>query len=128
MNQRSGFSKHSVRSSATLTGSYVAGTVFSAKDANYMALLVQYTKGDETQLDLKIEVSNDDGTTYGQQSSESVASGTSTVSQLARKFTATGNYLIDLEPFRGELVKVSVKATGGTPTGTAAVDAYTSWV
>lgn len=119
---------HAVRSTAVLTGSYVAGTVFSADEHNFLGVLVKYTKGDETSLQVKIESSIDSGTTYGQQTSESVAAGTSTVSLLERTFTATGNYWVTINPIKCDTIKISAKATGGGPTGTLGVDAITGWV
>lgn len=120
-------SSHTVRASAALTASYVAGTVFSAAEHNLLGIVFNYTKGDETSAQLKIEVSNNGGTTYAQQIAESTSGGTITVSLAERTFTATGIYAINIHPVRGQLIKISVKATGGTPTGTAAVNAYTAW-
>ena len=119
-------STHTVRSSATLTASYVAGTVFTMDQDNYLTLIVDYTKGDETSMQLKIEASFDNST-YAQQVAESTSGGTITVSLAERSFSATGKYAIEVQPTRAKFIKVSVKATGGTPTGTAAITAGHSW-
>lgn len=117
-----------VRASAVLTGSYVAGTVFSMSNHNAIGLEVSYTKGDETSTQLKIEVSNDGGTTYAQSATETTSGGTITMALGERSFSATGVYSVLTYPVRARLVKVSVKATGGTPTGTIAIKSYPLWV
>lgn len=106
----------------------MAGTIFSSDEHNYLGILVQYTKGDETSLQVKVESSIDAGVTYGQQTAESVSGGTSTVSLLERSFAATGNYWIVISPMKADTIKISAKATGGTPTGTLTVSAITGWV
>jgi len=121
-------SKHTVRANAVLTSAYVAGTVFSADRQNYLAVLIKYTKGDETSLNVKIETSVDGGTTYGQQVTETTSGGNVAVALAQYDFTATGNYWIVVSPFLADTVKISVKATGGTPTGQVGVDALTGSV
>jgi hypothetical protein len=118
---------HAVRASATLTGSYVAGNVFSADEHNTLGLLVQYTKGNETSAEIKIESSIDGGVTYGQEVTENASGGEITETLANRKLTASGNYWIVISPIKSDTIKVSVKATGGTPTGTMAIDAQTSY-
>lgn len=121
-------SKHAVRASSVLTGSYVAGTTITSDEHNYLAILVEYTKGDETSMELKLESSLDAGTTFGQQVAESTSGGTVTPSLAARTFTATGNYWITVNPIKADQIKLSVKATGGSPTGTCKLTAITGWV
>lgn len=122
-------SKHTIRAIAVPTASYVAGTIISTDEHNYAGILVKYTKGDETSIQLKIETSSDDGTTYGQQSAEgSPSSGNIAIDSAYRTFTATGNYWITVHPLKADTVKISVKSTGGTPTGTVGVDAIIGWV
>lgn len=120
-------SKHTVRASAALTGSYVAGTAFSVDEHNFLGILVDYTKGDETSMQLKIESSIDGGTTYGQQVAEATSGGTITPSLAERTFSATGKYWVVVHPLKADAIKISAKATGGTPTGTLAVSAVTGW-
>lgn len=121
-------SKHIVRESSSLTGAYVAGNVFSMSRENFLGIEVNYTKGDETSMQLKIEVSNDGGITFAQQAAESVSGGTITVNLAERSFSASGVYALAVYPIKAERVRISVKATGGTPTGACAIKAYTSWV
>lgn len=121
-------SKHTLRASAVLTGSYVASTVISMDRQNYFALLVQYTKGDETSLNIKIESSIDEGTTYGSQVTETTSGANVAVALAQYDFTATGNYWIVISPMLADTIKVSAKATGGSPTGTLALNALTGSV
>lgn len=114
-------SRHIIRASSTLTGAYVAGIVFSIDRHNFLGLEIVYTKGDETSAQVKIEVSTDGGVTYVQQDTETISGGTITVAAGERSFAATGNYAVVVDPIRAQLVKVSTKATGGTPTGTMAI-------
>lgn len=107
----------SVRSAAILTTSYVAGTVIEdIKNNNQLVLLVDFTKGSLTSLEIKIEVS-DDGTNYYQETSESFTAGVGTVSLAYRTIDTTGAYEI-LRPIKAAFVKVSVKGTG-TVTGSS---------
>lgn len=117
-----------VRAVTVLTGAYVAGTIRSFDRQNYLGILVKYTKGDETSLNLKVESSGDAGFTYGQQTTQTT-SGAIVSNALAQyDFTVTGNYWIVINPFLADTVKISVKATGGTPTGTVGVDILTGSV
>lgn len=120
-------SHHVVRAKTAPTASYVAGTVFSMADQNYIGFEVDYTKGDETNVKVKVEISVD-GTNYYQEMTESASGGTITAAGAERVFAATGKYSFSISPSRGRLVKVSVMATGGTPTGTVGVNAHTAWV
>ena len=118
---------HAVRSSSTLTAANVAGTVFSIDEHNYLAIQVVYTKGDETSMQLRIESSIDGGVTYAQQVAESASAGVITVSLAERTFTVTGNYWVVITPIKGDLIRISARATAGTPTGTLALQAITGW-
>lgn len=116
-----------IRSVVTLTSSYVPGTVFSIDRKNTVGIEVIYTKGDETSASIKVEVSNDGGTTWIQQDAQSVSGGTVSESLAVHQFTATGNYALVINPVRSQLMKVSTLATGGTPTGTMALRVVPSW-
>ena len=122
-----------IRSSAVLTGSYVAATVLGPEGVsasidpvnnNQLVLLVNFTIGSLTSAELKVEFSND-GTTYYQETASSISSGTSTDSLLAHSFTATGNYRLPI-PLVDRYVKVSVKGTGTVTNSLMAVDAVVS--
>lgn len=117
-----------IRSTSTLTGAYVAATVFSIDRKNEVGIEVIYTKGDETNASVKVEVSNDGGTTWIQQDAQAVSSGTVTESLAVHVFAATGNYALVINPVRSQLMRVSTLATGGTPTGTLGLRVVPSWV
>ena len=118
-----------VQSVYLATTAYTAGTVFSMDTHNALGLEITYTKGNETSMEAKIEVSNDGGTVYAQESTESTSGGTVTTSLGARSFSATGVYSVLVTPLRAKLVKVSSKTTFGTvSTGSVTIKAYPLWV
>ena len=116
-----------IRAVATLTAGYVAGTVFSIDLKNQVGIEVIYTKGDESSSSVKVEVSNDAGVTWTQQDAQSVSGGTVSEALAVHQFTATGNYALVINPVGAALMRVSVLATGGTPTGTMAVRVVPTW-
>ena len=106
-----------VRSSAILTTSYVAGTVLQpCNQYDQLIVLVNFTKGSLTSLEVKVEFSPD-GTTYYQETASAVSGGTSTDTLLEHTMTATGNYRLPI-PIKDHYIKISVKGTG-TVTGSA---------
>jgi len=118
----------SVRASAALTNAYVVGTnTVSFERHNSLGIEVSYTKGDETSMQMKVEVSNDGGTTWAQETTETTTAGTVAIALAERSYSASGVYSTFLRPVRAGLARISVKATGGTPTGTVAIRAYPSW-
>lgn len=122
-------STRTVRASSVLTSSYVAGTLISSDTQNFLGVMLSYTKGDETSCEVKIEVSLDGGVTFFQQDVETPdATGKIALTQGYRQLTATGNYAVTIYPMKADQIKISAKATGGTPTGTLAVTSVTSWV
>ena len=105
----------SVRESAILTTSYVPGTVIEdIKNNNQLVLLVDFTKGSLTSLELIIEVS-DDNVNFYQETSEAFTAGEGVVSLANRIIDTAGKYEI-LRPIKAAFVRVSVKGTG-TVTG-----------
>lgn len=120
-------SQQVVRAVGAPTGAYVAGTVVGMSKHNALAVEITYTKGDETSLQVKIEASID-GTNYFQQVTESTSGGTITDTAGERSFSATGNYALFISPIRANSVRISVKATAGTPTGTVGIKATPCWV
>lgn len=124
---------HIVRATAALTSSYVAGTVVGIDEANMIGIQVTYVKGDETSLEMKVESSIDGGTTFGQQVTQTAVGGTVTLtpgiySMTAASAAATQIFNFIINPIKGDQIKISFKATGGTPTGTVACKAITGWV
>ena len=128
--ENNNYSIKSLRASSVLTGSYVAGTVYSPQglspkqdpvNNNQLILYVGFTIGSLTSAELKIEFS-DDGTNYYQETTSSVSSGVSTDKLTEHKLEATGNYRIAL-PICDRYIKVSVKGTGTVTNSLLAIDA-----
>ncbi len=111
-----------IRPDQVLTGSYVAGNILETINYKQVTIYVEYTKGDETSMQVKVETGNDTTTMY-QDTEYTYAGGVDTGVPKVVTYSATGNYRIPL-PVTDKYLKVSVQATGGTPTGTAMVDAY----
>ncbi len=121
-----------VRSSLILTDSYVAGTVigptstgvFKANCNEFNMLLVDldFTIGSLTSCEVKVEFSEDGGTTYLQQTSVSVAAGVTTASLANYTISATGKYRLEI-PISTQTVKISAKGTGTVTSSLLAVDA-----
>lgn len=112
-----------IRSSAILTGSYVAGTAIGTapnqQDIPYknneLLLLISLTIGSLTTADIIVEFSTD-ATDWYQESYEQVpTAGVSAVVPYTRSFAATGNYRIAI-PIKDRYIRVSSKGTG-TATG-----------
>ena len=117
-----------IRGSAILTGSYVASIVFSMANHNAIGLTVDVTIGSLTYVGVKVEISNDGGSTYSQEVGENTSSGTVTVSLAERRFGASGVYSILVHPVRGKLVKVSAIGNGTVTNSLLAIDAVPLWV
>lgn len=109
-----------IRSSAVLTGSYVAGTVIDeVHRMNQITLICDYTQGSATSLEIKVEVSKDKSEWY-QEVNVGTASGTNTI--YVSEYTYTGGdtkFSLEL-PVNANYVRVSFKVTG-TATGSDCV-------
>jgi len=100
-----------VRTSAILTGSYVAGTVLDKlQSQDKLALLADFTIGSLTSVDIKIEYSHD-GTNYFQESAKSVSGGTITETLAVHRIAATGKYYIPLD-MKARYAKISALGNG----------------
>lgn len=117
-----------VCSAKALTGAYVEAGRVGLEHHNYVGWTVRYTKGDETSLQMKVETSVDAGVTWDQQTVESVSGGTITPTLAERSYTVSGNYAGNVTPTKAQIIRFSVKATAGTPTGTVTIIALPSWV
>lgn len=124
------YQKKSLRSSAVLTGSYVAATVLGPQGVGSKAdpaentklvLLLDFTIGSLTSAEVKVEFS-DDGTTYYQETNASVSSGTTTLTNNVYTMTATGKYVVSLD-LTARYVKVSAKGTGTVTSSLLTIDA-----
>lgn len=130
----------SVRSSAVLTNSYVAGTVLGVpivasniadqvNEFNHLALQISFTIGSLTDARIKVEVS-DDNVTFYQTIIGSVSGATNTISQMEFVLTATGNYLLNVNSenftgagFKTKYIKISAKGTGTVTNSLMAITA-----
>lgn len=111
-----------VRDAAILTNSYVAGTVLSETNVyNQLILLVDFTIGSLTSLQIKVETSND-GTTYYQETALSTSGGTTTATVNEYSFSATGKYRIPIE-INDRYIKISAKGTGTVTSSSCAITA-----
>lgn len=115
-----------IRSAAILTGSYVAGTMISPFNVNpalrnQMNVLFSFTIGSLTSAEIKIEYSHDN-VTYFQDTFESIAAGTSTLTLGNYTFSATGNYVLSL-PIKFSYIRISAKGTGTVTSSSLTIDA-----
>lgn len=126
-----------VAAATVLTAVYVAGTIVSNDEANALCLEIIYTKGNETSIQVKVEGTNDttpaSGSNWYQQVTQSAAGGTVTVtpaiySMTAASAAAVQKWTLIINPVKGSGFRISVQATGGTPTGTYSIQAFTGWV
>lgn len=126
-----------VPAATVLTAAYVAGTLVSTDEANALCIDVIYTKGDETSIQIKVEATNESPATsssnWYQQVTQSATGGTVTLvpaiyTVVASGLSATQKFTIIINPVKGTAFRISTQATGGTPTGTYSIQAYTGWV
>jgi hypothetical protein len=122
-------SEKTIRASAVLTDSYVAGIILGAEESNptilqrYNQLLlnVRLTIGSLTTAEIKVEFSSDN-VTYDQEITETVSGGTITCAVATRSFGATGNFQIPI-PISARYIKVSAKGTGTVTDSLMAISA-----
>ena len=111
-----------VRDSAILTTSYVAGTVIDTEGIrNQLIIYAALTLGSLTDAQLKVEYSRD-GSTYYQETFSSTSSTTDTLSLGVHKMSASGNYRIALDVM-DRYVKISAIGTGTTTGSLLAITA-----
>jgi len=109
----------------TLTGTYaVQGNVISAHAYDQITLFCSWVKGDETSCEIKLEFSDTAAFTnaYDQIVVNTDAAGESTI--LSRNYTvdtASKKFILNIAS-QGFYFRVKAKATGGTPTGTLAIN------
>lgn len=120
------YTLYPVRAAAILTGSYVAGTVLSPFNGNpalrnQLNLLIDLTIGSLTSAEVKIEWSHD-GVTYFQDTFESIAAGTSTLSLGNYTIASTGTYTLSL-PIKFSYIRVSAKGTGTVTSSSMTINA-----
>lgn len=125
------YAVQAVRAAAILTGAYVAGTVLSYDNTNpalrnQLLLLVDFTIGSLTNADIKVEYSLD-GTTYYQETFESISGGTATMSNGVYRLSSTGKYVIAI-PIKMAYIKVSAIGNGTATASSMKIDAIVGTV
>lgn len=116
-----------IRDSAVLTSSYVAGTVLSVPLKNQLIIYVLFTKGLTTSMEMKVEFSQDNSSWY-QEVEEFIDSGTATVRELthqvasANQSAAQQGYKFSI-PITDRYVRISVKGTGVMTNSLVQIDA-----
>lgn len=124
------FTTKAVRSSAILTGSYVAGTTIDGGEGstgngvhelNQLNLYIDFTIGSLTSAEIKIEFSTD-GENWYQEVFESISGGTATVTAAIHSLTATGKYRLP-QPMKDRYIKVSAIGTGTATSSLLKIDA-----
>lgn len=103
---------YSIRSSAVLTDTYVAGTVVdTGGEYNQAVVYLDFTVGSLTTAEFKFEFSNDN-VTYFQETNASVSAGVTTETLASHQVgNASGKFRIPV-PMIERYLKVSVKGTG----------------
>ena len=96
--------------------------IVSTPNRSNIALYLDYTKGDETSIELRVEKSNkfdtDGSEVWFQETKEDTSVNPSTFALKERTFTASGKYRLEvLNNPADDKVRFSVKRTGGTGTG-----------
>lgn len=112
------YAPQTIRDAAILTGSHVAGTVLGPLSgaglnpalANQLQLLVDFTIGNLTTGEVKVEFSHD-GTNYFQDTFLSISGATATASAGVYQFASTGKYILNI-PIKCAYIKVSAKGNG----------------
>jgi len=111
-----------VRTAAILTNGYVAGTVISdVQDANQLIINADFTIGSLTDLQIKVEFS-EDGVNYYQESFSAIAAGVSTETLGVHKIAATGKHRIAI-PIQCDKIKISAIGTGTVDSSSLAITA-----
>lgn len=105
----------------TLVGAEYSGGVINGKGYDQISYLLDYDKGDETQLDLKVQFSqhqdfkdsNGDDEAYERIVTDTSTAGVSTVLENVFKRTASLKFELPVS-LRGWYVRMLAKRTGGT--------------
>ena len=103
-----------IRTAAILTTSYVAATVIKdAQNYNQLILYFVYAKGSLDSFQIKLDFSDDGGTTLYQETFEGISSGTATESAGLHTFAPSGDQNFVLATaIKYPYIKVSAKGTG----------------
>ena len=107
----------SVRSTAILTTSYVAGTELDVRDYSQLEIYADATLGSLTSIEVKIEFSSTSGGTLFQETTESISGATIVQNLAEHQISVDGNYRISV-PINDMYCTISAKGTG-TVTGSS---------
>lgn len=116
-----------IRTAAILTGSFVAGTnditPFNVNPAlrNQVNLLLDFTIGSLTSLDIKIQYSND-GTDWYDETFSTITAGAAAMSLGLYNFTAAGKYVLSL-PVKNSYIRVLARGNGTATSSSLAIGA-----
>ncbi|MEY2595079.1 MAG: hypothetical protein RI965_351 [Bacteroidota bacterium] len=114
-----------VRTAAILTNAYVAGTTLTDCGAyNQLTLRINFTKGNLTDAQIKVEYS-EDGTNWTQETFDSVSGGVNTLSAGVLKLSATGAYTEHIN-FIADQIKISAIGTDDVTSSSLKIDAILS--
>jgi hypothetical protein len=114
--------KKSVRAAAILTDAFVAGTTLEITEGyDQLVMLIDFTKGSLTSVEVKVEFSPDN-TNFYQETFQAISSGTATESLGVHTFTATGKYRVMI-PILDRYIKISADGTGTLTDSSLAIDA-----
>ena len=109
-----------------MTNAYVAATDIDAADNvslyNQLILLIKFTIGSLTDLDIKVEFSHD-GTTWYQETFENISGAESTESLGHHTYAATGNYVLAV-PLKYNKIRVSAIGNGTVTSSLLQLDAF----
>lgn len=114
-----------IRSAAILTSGYVAATTISNSQMfNHASIGVLFTIGNLTDLQIKVEYS-DDNSTFRQETNKSISGGVTTETAAVHKYTATGNFELPIDT-SAPYIKISAIGTGDATNSSLALTAALS--
>lgn len=105
-----------IRAAAILTGSFVSGdsdiNMFNVNPAlrNQLNLLLDFTVGSLTSVDIKIQYSND-GSDWYDETFETITGAVAAMVNGLYNFTATGKYVLSL-PIKAAYIRVQARGNG----------------
>ncbi len=118
-----------MRAALALTNSYVAGTQVDTEKALGATIIVDYTKGSSTSIEIKVELSPEDTDTAAGSSEWAQTLDPADGTLREWTFAATGKFAIELPESGGVLaakkLQVSVKCTGTVTSSTTQVQVLT---
>jgi len=114
-----------IRAAAITTNAYVVGNIVGPKENfdsfDQLNLAIKFTIGSLTNMDIKIEYSND-GSTYYQETFAAVSGGISTETAGVHRYAADGNYTLSLNT-KWRYAKISVIGNGTVTSSSVTIDA-----